>query len=138
MKTRRTIRSIVILVACSTGLAMAQAPVGTAFTYQGQLNKVVVPSRFFMEKFIEWGWSRDKFVHIPNYVDATRFEPAYDAFGYFLYFGRLAPEKGVATLMRAAKAVFSKLKAVSRIRTPPLRSSIPPASCWNSTRRPRR
>lgn len=80
-------------------------------TYQGKLDKVVVPSRFFMEKFIEWGWPRDKFAYIPNYVDASRFEPAYEAGDYFLYFGRLAPEKGVATLMRAAKAAAGiKLK----------------------------
>ena len=48
-------------------------------TYQGKLDKVVVPSRFFMEKFIEWGWPRDKFAYIPNYVDSTRFEPSYRA-----------------------------------------------------------
>lgn len=79
-------------------------------TYQSKLDKVVVPSRFFMEKFIEWGWPREKFAYIPNYVDASRFEPAYDVGDYFLYFGRLAPEKGVATLMRAAKAAGVKLK----------------------------
>ena len=79
-------------------------------TYQGKLNKVVVPSRFFMEKFIEWGWPRDKFAYIPNYVDSSRFEPAYEPGDYFLYFGRLAPEKGVVTLMRAAKAAGAKLK----------------------------
>ena len=79
-------------------------------TYQGKLDKVVVPSRFFMEKFIEWGWPRDKFAYIPNYVDATRFEPAYEAGDYFLFFGRLAPEKGIATLMRAAKMANVKLK----------------------------
>jgi glycosyltransferase involved in cell wall biosynthesis len=79
-------------------------------TYQGKLDKVVVPSRFFMEKFIEWGWPRDKFAYIPNYVDASRFKPAYEAGDYFLFFGRLAPEKGVATLMRAAKMAGVKLK----------------------------
>lgn len=79
-------------------------------TYQSKLNKVVVPSRFFMEKFIEWGWPRDKFAYIPNYVDSTHFEPGYEAADYFLYFGRLAPEKGVATLMRAAKAAGVILK----------------------------
>lgn len=79
-------------------------------TYQGKLDKVVVPSRFFMEKFVEWGWSRDKFAYIPNYVDSTRFEPGYAPGDYFLYFGRLATEKGVATLMRAAKAAGVKLK----------------------------
>lgn len=79
-------------------------------TYEKHLDKIVVPSRFFMEKFIEWGWPRDRFAYIPNYVDASRFEPRYDSEGYFLYFGRLAPEKGVATLMQAAKASGVKLK----------------------------
>lgn len=79
-------------------------------TYQGKLDKVVVPSRFFMEKFIEWGWPRNKFAYIPNYVDASRFQPDYDAGDYFLYFGRLAPEKGIATLMQAAKSAGVKLK----------------------------
>jgi glycosyltransferase involved in cell wall biosynthesis len=79
-------------------------------TYQGKLDKVVVPSRFFMEKFVEWGWPRDKFAYIPNYVDSTRFEPGYEPGNYFLYFGRLAPEKGVATLMRAAKSAGITLK----------------------------
>ncbi|MYN17672.1 glycosyltransferase [Rugamonas sp. FT107W] len=81
-------------------------------TYQKHLDKVVVPSRFFMEKFIEWGWPRDKFVYIPNYVDASRFEPDYAAGDYFLFFGRLAVEKGGATLLRAAHAAGVKLKMV--------------------------
>jgi len=79
-------------------------------SYQGKLDKVVVPSRFFMEKFIEWGWPRERFAYIPNYVDSTRFIPGYDSGDYFLYFGRMAPEKGVATLLRAAAAAGVKLK----------------------------
>jgi glycosyltransferase involved in cell wall biosynthesis len=79
-------------------------------SYQGKLDKVVVPSRFFMEKFIEWGWPRERFAYIPNYVDSTRFTPGYDSGDYFLYFGRMAPEKGVATLLRAAAAAGVKLK----------------------------
>jgi len=81
-------------------------------TYQKYLDKVVVPSRFFMEKFIEWGWPRDKFVYIPNYVDASRFAPDYAPGDYFLFFGRLAVEKGGATLLRAAHAAGVKLKMV--------------------------
>lgn len=79
-------------------------------TYQVNLDRVVVPSRFFMNKFIEWGWPAEKFAYIPNYVDSSRFEPNYSPGNYFLYFGRLAPEKGVATLMRAAKSAGVKLK----------------------------
>lgn len=79
-------------------------------TYKKHLSKVVVPSRFFMEKFIEWGWSPDKFVYIPNYVDASRYTPNFEPGDYFLFFGRLAQEKGVATLLRAAKQAGVKLK----------------------------
>lgn len=79
-------------------------------TYRKYLDKVVVPSKFFMEKFIEWGWPRDKFVYIPNYTDASQHQPQYAAGDYFLYFGRMAPEKGVATLLRAAQQAGVTLK----------------------------
>jgi glycosyltransferase involved in cell wall biosynthesis len=79
-------------------------------TYKGHLDKVIAPSRFFMEKFIEWGWPRDKFAYIPNYVDSSRFAPTYEVGDYYLYFGRLAPEKGLSTLMHATKAAGVKLK----------------------------
>jgi glycosyltransferase involved in cell wall biosynthesis len=71
-------------------------------TYMRHVDKVVSPSRFFIEKFVEWGWPRDRFVYIPNYVDVNRFEPGPAGGEYFLYFGRMAPEKGVETLLRAA------------------------------------
>lgn len=79
-------------------------------TYQKYLAKIVVPSKFFLEKFVEWGWPRDKFSYIPNYVDAKQFRPDFNPGDYFLYFGRLAPEKGVATLLRAAKQARVKLR----------------------------
>lgn len=72
-------------------------------TYRRHLDRVVAPSRFFLEKFVEWGWPRERFVHIPNYVDAQAFRPEPTPGDYLLYFGRLAPEKGVATLLRAAR-----------------------------------
>jgi len=80
--------------------------------YDKNLDKVITPSLFYMDKFIEWGWPRDKFIYIPNYVDASQFTPRYEPGSYFLYFGRLASEKGVATLLRAAKAVGVPLKLV--------------------------
>ena len=79
-------------------------------TYRKHLAKIIVPSRFFLEKFVEWGWSREKFAYIPNYVTAHDFQPIYEPGNYFLYFGRLSVEKGVATLIRAAAAARTTLK----------------------------
>jgi glycosyltransferase involved in cell wall biosynthesis len=43
-------------------------------------------------------------------VDVESFTPDYTPGDYFLYFGRLAPEKGVGTLIRAAAEAGVKLK----------------------------
>lgn len=108
-------------LAASVIVAVESALQRTMNTYQRHLTRVVVPSRFFLEKFVEWGWPREKLIYIPNYVDASSFEPAFEAGDYFLYFGRLAPEKGVATLMRAAKAAGVKVKIAG---TGPIESEL--------------
>jgi glycosyltransferase involved in cell wall biosynthesis len=95
-----------VIVAAESGLQRMMQ------TYRKHLDKVVVPSRFFMNKFIEWGWPEDQFAYVPNYVHADAFSPASDAGDYFLYFGRLAPEKGIATLLRAAKLAGVHVKVV--------------------------
>ncbi len=69
--------------------------------YRKNLNRVVVPSRFFASKLEEWGWPKEQLVYIPNYVHAENYEPSYDPGDYMLYFGRLAPEKGLKTLISA-------------------------------------
>lgn len=70
--------------------------------YRRNLSRVVAPSRFYMQKLQEWGWPAEMLTHIPNYVDATRYSPQFEPGDYFVYFGRLAPEKGLLTLIRAA------------------------------------
>lgn len=81
-------------------------------TYRNYLDRVVVPSQFFLEKLVEWGWSREKLVYIPNYVDTSKFEPIHSVGNYFLYFGRLAPEKGIFTLIHASAKAGVPLKIV--------------------------
>ena len=70
--------------------------------YRRNLDRIVVPSLFFREKLKEWGWPDEKLVYIPNFIAADKYTPKYEPGNYFLYFGRLAPEKGVDTLIRAA------------------------------------
>ena len=72
-------------------------------TWQRHLSAVVCPSRFFRDKFVEWGWDPAQLEVIPNFVDVETFVPQFSPGSYALYFGRLAPEKGVATLIRAAQ-----------------------------------
>lgn len=71
-------------------------------TYERQVDRFVVPSRFYIDKLVEWGWERARFVHIPNFIDVTQYQPEFEPGGPFLYFGRLSREKGLSTLIRAA------------------------------------
>jgi glycosyltransferase involved in cell wall biosynthesis len=71
-------------------------------TYKRYLGRVITPSRFYRAKLMEWGWPQDKLVHVPNFVDSEQFRPCFAPGDYVLYAGRLAPEKGVRTLIRAA------------------------------------
>ena len=79
-------------------------------TWHDNLDAVVVPSKFYIEKFVQWGMPRSRFHYVPNFVESRLFEPNYDAGDYFLYFGRLSWEKGVPTLIRAAAKAGIKLK----------------------------
>jgi glycosyltransferase involved in cell wall biosynthesis len=81
----------------------------TLGTYRNKVDRIVVPSRFYREKLVEWGWPREKLVHIPNFVDVASFSTDWTEGDYFVFAGRLAPEKGVDTLIRAAAASSQKL-----------------------------
>ena len=71
-------------------------------SYENNVDRFVVPSLFYLEKMIEWGWERRRFVHIPNFVDVERLRLNFKVGKVFLYFGRLSQEKGLSTLVRAA------------------------------------
>lgn len=77
--------------------------------YRDKLDRIVVPSRFYRQKLIEWGWPAEKLVHVPNFVDVGRFSTDWVEGDYFVFAGRLAPEKGIATLIRAAAAARQRL-----------------------------
>jgi glycosyltransferase involved in cell wall biosynthesis len=86
-----------------SGLVMVEAYVHRALgLYANNVDRFVVPSRFLLEKLVQWGWSRERFVHIPNFVDIDRFRPGTPAGRRFVYCGRFYDVKGVETLVRAA------------------------------------
>ncbi len=70
--------------------------------YSKNLSAVVAPSRFYRDKLLEWGWADSQVHYIPNFIALPETGEFGEPGDHVLFFGRLAPEKGVATLIRAA------------------------------------
>jgi glycosyltransferase involved in cell wall biosynthesis len=60
----------------------------------------------------EWGFDPSHFVYIPNFVRTEELPAGAGEAEGFVYFGRLVPEKGIATLIRAATRAGVKLQIV--------------------------
>ncbi|MBU3191233.1 glycosyltransferase family 4 protein [Clostridium bowmanii] len=69
------------------------------------IDMFITPSNFYREKLIEFGIPKEKVVHIPNFINASDFEPKYEFQDYFIYVGRLSEEKGISTLIRAMRNI---------------------------------
>ncbi len=80
--------------------------------YASNVTRFVVPSRFFLTKLTEWGFDPSHFVYIPNFVQTEELPAVVSDAEGFVYFGRLVPEKGVATLIRAATRARVRLRIV--------------------------
>lgn len=70
-----------------------------AGTYQKCVDLFLAPSQFVRDKFVEHGWSNDKFEVLPHFQETHEISAA--SKGSLLYFGRLSAEKGVEDLLRA-------------------------------------
>jgi glycosyltransferase involved in cell wall biosynthesis len=73
-------------------------------SYPRSIARIVCPSRFMHDKLMEWGWPASRLSFVPNFFDPSLWQPRFKPGRYFLYFGRLAPEKGLPTLIRASAA----------------------------------
>jgi len=80
--------------------------------YVNTVTRFVVPSRFFLAKFAEWGLDTSRFVHIPNSINVEAMADEAGPGDAFVYLGRLVPEKGVATLIRAAAQARVRLRII--------------------------
>lgn len=81
-------------------------------TYVRSVDAYVVPSRFYREKFRQWGFDTSRFHYIPNFVHAEVLRPRTEVGNAFVYAGRLAPEKGLDTAIRAASGAGVALDIV--------------------------
>ncbi|HUQ52382.1 MAG TPA: glycosyltransferase, partial [Gammaproteobacteria bacterium] len=73
-------------------------------SYLRNVDRFLVPSRFYLDKLVDWGFPAERFEYVPNFVAAESYEACYTPGQRFVYFGRLSREKGIATLIRAAAA----------------------------------
>lgn len=69
--------------------------------YRNSIDRLISPSRFFIDKFTEWGWQGAPFSYVPNFADVESLTPSFVPGKHFLYFGRLSKEKGLVTLLEA-------------------------------------
>lgn len=96
-----------------SSIAMAEAVLHRLLgTYDTCVDRFIVPSRFYLEKLVEWGKPRSMFRHVPNFVDASGYSPQFAPGRSFVYVGRLSREKGIATLLRAAAAAGCHVSVV--------------------------
>lgn len=69
------------------------------------LDGILVPSRFLAEQLSVNSLLREKILVFPNFVEGPQPEEAAEKDEYVLYFGRYSREKGIETLLQAAKAL---------------------------------
>jgi glycosyltransferase involved in cell wall biosynthesis len=80
-------------------MAMEMSRFRRAYRY---INKFVTPSEFTRQKMIQGGFSPEKIIHVPTFIDTDSIHPApYPSSPSILYVGRITPEKGVDTLINA-------------------------------------
>lgn len=87
------------------------------------IDVVVTPSEFYMEKMQEFGISKEKLVHIPNFLNRSTppVSVREDAKQFYVYFGRISEEKGVLTMVKAFANTGWPLRIVG---TGPLQESL--------------
>lgn len=72
--------------------------------YYDLIDIIITPSGFARDRLVECGFDRDRVRVVHNFINTTVYEPRYGGEGV-IYFGRLVVEKGLDSLVRAAKAL---------------------------------
>ena len=74
------------------------------------VDRLICPSRFLLQKMLDFGWPGERLLHLPYLLPPSAFErPAVARGRAVVYAGRLAVEKGVDVLLRAAAAARVQL-----------------------------
>ncbi|MHA1251122.1 MAG: glycosyltransferase [Candidatus Helarchaeota archaeon] len=97
----------------ASALAALESSIHKFMKISDLVDIFISPSEFLRKKFIEYGYDGEKIINIPNPVNISAHLNENKDNGYFLYIGRLSPEKGVKTLIEATLlSGVGKLKIV--------------------------
>jgi glycosyltransferase involved in cell wall biosynthesis len=105
-----------VLHACYRDSTLGSAALATSLTLHNafhtfdRVTKYLAVSGFVRRKYVEAGWPADRIEVKSNFAwrNPTRGGPG----RYFLYLGRLSPEKGVATLLAAWRRSSARLLVI--------------------------
>ncbi len=71
--------------------------------YRNNVDKFICPSAYMKRQLVHGGFPKEKIQVVPYGINSSHIEPSYGHEGYFLFVGRLSEEKGVETIINAAK-----------------------------------
>ena len=74
-----------------------------ALGYYQNVDRYIAVSRFFQNKMVEFGFRPEQITYIPNFINIDEYPVSCLDHNYAVYFGRLSYEKGVDTLIQAAR-----------------------------------
>ncbi|MDR1371770.1 MAG: glycosyltransferase [Dysgonamonadaceae bacterium] len=81
---------------------------------QSYTDEFITPSRFMAENMIANGLNKNKITVLNNFIIFQQDEIAKQHSDYYCYVGRLSREKGIRTLIEAARQLPYKLKIIGR------------------------
>jgi glycosyltransferase involved in cell wall biosynthesis len=92
--------------------------------YLKYVKTFIAPSKFIKNKFIEFNWPKDSIEYLPNFLFLSTFSPNFKRGGYLLYLGRLSPEKGIISLIKAFMKIKDKRARLMIVGDGPLKRQI--------------